>query len=403
MKKGKILWFSTLILSILYIVIGYKISTANFTLMSDPDYKIEKAEVISIEKNIKETTLQTQNEEYSKENKSIKETSLIFRCRIASGENEARELDAVQIDDELTPLNEKKVEVGDKILIFNVPNEKYSTEWVFGSYIRHDKVIVLAAIFFILMIVLGFTKGLNTLISLILTCGAVLLVFIPSILSGHNIYIGTAITSLFIITTTLIITNGGSIKTLATTLGCAFGVTVSAIFTLYFDKILKLSGFTNGESISLTMLETPVPMNLNAIIFAAIVIGAMGAVMDVAMDISSALYEIKLKVKDITAKQLFKSGITIGRDIMGTMANTLVLAYIGSSLSTVLILIVTAQTFTELINREMIIVEIVQALIGSTAILLTIPLTAAICALLYAEHHTTITKKETETRKETNK
>jgi len=116
-------------------------------------------------------------------------------------------------------------------------------------------------------------------------------------------------------------------------------------------------------------------------------VGSLGAVMDVAMDISSALYEIREHMERVSFHKFVRSGITIGRDIMGTMSNTLVLAYVGSSLSTVLLLTTYVTSMDELLNREIIIVELMQALIGSTAILLTIPLTAIVCGLIYSGKH----------------
>ena len=120
-----------------------------------------------------------------------------------------------------------------------------------------------------------------------------------------------------------------------------------------------------------------------AIIFAAIIIGAMGAVMDVAMSLSSSLHELKLKVMSISPKELFKSGMVIGRDMMGTMANTLVLAYIGSSLTVTVLIVIYNSSMTELLNKERIVVEILQALVGSIGILFTIPFTCFVCAMLY--------------------
>lgn len=385
---NKKIWGITVILAMICIFAGYKITTSKYPLIGEPDYAVERAVVVSIEKQVNEDgDVHREGEDpcLCDEDHSLERTSLIFIARIISGKNDGTDVKGVQVDDRFTPLNEKKVAIGDQILLFNVHNGTYGTEWVFGAYYRQSKLIMLALIFFMLIILLGGMQGVKTLISLVITCCAVFFVFVPSILSGYNIYIGTALTCFFTITTTLIITNGTGIKTTSTILGCIFGVIVAAIFAAWFNKTLGLSGYTRSESIALTMLDVPVAINLNAIIFAGIVIGALGAVMDVAMDIASSMYEIKSHVPDISPGELFKSGITIGRDIMGTMANTLVLAYIGSSLSTVLILIVSAQSVTELMNREMIVVEVLQALIGSTAILLTIPLTAAVSALLFTE------------------
>ena len=124
-----------------------------------------------------------------------------------------------------------------------------------------------------------------------------------------------------------------------------------------------------------------------------IVIGAMGAVMDVAMDISSSLNELHERAPKLGFTELFKSGMNIGRDVMGTMANTLVLAYIGSSLCSILIYITYSSSLLELLNRENIAVEMLQSITGSLAILLTIPLTTLVCCFVYTGERAKKTSK----------
>ena len=155
---------------------------------------------------------------------------------------------------------------------------------------------------------------------------------------------------------------------------------VAGILSVIMDHLMKLTGYLDEETLYVSLLNETNPIDLKAIIFAAIVIGAMGATMDVAMDITSALFEIKQKVPDISFWHLVQSGFTIGRDIMGTMANTLILAYIGSSLTTVLLYVSYQASLTQMLNRELIIVELLQSLCGSIGILCTIPITAFIAA-----------------------
>jgi uncharacterized membrane protein len=147
--------------------------------------------------------------------------------------------------------------------------------------------------------------------------------------------------------------------------------------------VLFLTGIVDENSRYLANLPLETPINLKAIMFAGIIIGAMGAIMDVAMSISSSLWEVKEKARIINFETLFRSGLAIGRDIMGSMANTLILAYIGSSLSVVLILSVYNNSLLSLFNTEMIVVEILQALAGSLGILFAIPLTAFFCSIIY--------------------
>ena len=125
------------------------------------------------------------------------------------------------------------------------------------------------------------------------------------------------------------------------------------------------------------------PIDLRGVIFASIILGAVGAVMDVAMSIASSLNELVENMEKPSFSQVIKSGFEIGRDMMGTMSNTLILAYIGSSLSVLSLYCAYNSSFIYLINKEIIIVELLQALIGSIGILTVIPFATFISAKIY--------------------
>ena len=309
---------------------------------------------------------------------------ILFTAQITSGERSGETVEAVQSINSYFILKPQEVAVGDQVILYEFEDEYYGTDWVFGEFIRIKPLMVLGAIFALLLIIFGRSKGLQTLISLVFTIMAVFFVFVPAILSGYNIYLWTMIVGIYIIFMTLLIVSGISIKTAVAGIGCVSGMFFSAAMFFVMDFFLKLSGVIDQDSVFLLMLNPDRPIDLKGVIFGAIVIGAIGAIMDVAMSISSALYEMKEKYAANSFAQLVSSGFTIGRDIMGTMANTLVLAYIGSSLSVVLLLITYNPTLLDLMNREMVIVEILQALIGSLAILMTLPLTALVAGTLYS-------------------
>jgi uncharacterized membrane protein len=366
------------------------IASKDLTIIDSEESYSAKATVLSIEEQFQE-----ENRGYGIDAETTETTTTIFYCKILNGEHKGEEVLTAQIGDALTSEYDRPVSVGDKIIVYNYTysseqyetnaSKQYETEWIFANYVRFDTLLIFAAAFFVLLLLFGHFKGLNTIISLTFTCLAIFLVYIPSIINGQNIYASTLITCGFITIMTIMITNGWSRKSLATILGCLFGVLVAAALSLLLDSLLHLTGIIDENSIYLTYLESPI--NLNAVIFGSIVVGALGAVMDVAMDIASSLNEVSRQAAKPTFSSLLKSGFNIGRDIMGTMSNTLVLAYIGSSLSVVLLIITYAGTMTELLNREMIIVELMQAIIGSTAILFTIPLTTIICGLIYIRKH----------------
>jgi uncharacterized membrane protein len=311
-----------------------------------------------------------------------------FMARITSGSLKGEEVSAAQTSHNYTSYSqEDPVSVGDHIILYNYGTPQGRADYIMGGYERVTPNLIFLFVFFVLLILFGQFKGINTIVSLSFTCLAVFAVFVPSVLAGYNVYFMTTLISVFTIIMTLLITNGATQKSLTTILGCSFGVAVAAIFTLMFDKLLKLTGVIDEHSIYLQYLSSGIQIDLKALIFAMVVIGALGAVMDVAMDISSALYELHIQAPHLSFRELILSGLRIGRDVMGTMANTLVLAYIGSNLCSILLLITYSSSMLELLNRENIAVEIMQALVGSTAILLTIPLTSLVCALFYVGRH----------------
>lgn len=305
----------------------------------------------------------------------------LFNAKVLSGPDKGTIVTASQDRDNFSGMNDDVVKPGDKVILYTI--EGGPAPWTFGSYARFDAVLVFGAIFLLLLLVFGLWKGLNTIISLAFTCLAVFAVFIPSVLAGYNVYLMTCVVCVYIIVMTLVLTNGITQKSITTMIGCGFGVLMAAVLSVLMDSILHLTGILDEHSVYIQMMGTNKEIDLKALIFAMIVIGALGAVMDVAMDISSSLHEVQLHAANIGFKELFMSGIRIGRDIMGTMANTLVLAYIGSSLCSVLLYVYNSMSFLELFNRENIVVEIMQSLIGSTSILLTIPLTSLVCCLYY--------------------
>ncbi len=305
-----------------------------------------------------------------------------FKAQALNTHLKGQTLDVVQEIDKSYAFSPRQVEQNDKVLVESYTQDGLQ-QFYFGDFIRITPLLWLLAIFCVLIVVFAKMQGFKTVISLGFTCLAVFIVLIPAILNGHNIYFWSILISIYITVMTLSIISGYNLKSLCAVIGCISGVFCSGLVVLIMDKFLNMTGLLEEESIYLYQLYPDNPINLKAIIFAMIIIGALGAVMDVSMSISSSLYELKLKSPLISPKELMKSGFTIGRDMMGTMANTLVLAYIGSSLTCVLLLVSYNASLEQVINKEMIIAEILQALAGSLGMLLTLPLTSAVCAAIY--------------------
>ena len=312
--------------------------------------------------------------------------TVVFEAKILSGEHKGDLVIATQSIIPFLGDHSEPVKVGNKILLSDDTQNYVLTpgsdiKWHFESYSRTGALLILALIFFGLILLFGKIKGIKTIISLIFTVLAIFIVYIPAIIGGRNIYAWTIVTCAYITISTIILVYGYSKKTLATALGCIGGVLVAGLLTTIMNNVLRLTGFVDDQATYVYQMNSAI--DLKAIIFGGILIGALGAIMDVSIDIASSLNELATQVDKPDFKTIVKSGLNIGKDIMGTMTNTLILAYIGSSLATVILLTASTKSLEYLFNFEMITVEILQALVGSIGILTTLPLTSVIAATLY--------------------
>lgn len=376
MKKEKIVFISAIIISIIYIVIANRVAMKNNKFFKDAlktDYP--KAKITRVmETKVTPFQIDGLSDQFNKD--------IIFEARMLSGKDKGTSVIATQNISSYITGTIEEVKEGDVVLLYNgTTNDGTGTNWYFVEYSRTTAIIVLGAIFLALILLFGKFKGVKTIIALVTTCLAIFIAYIPAILGGQNIYAWTIVTCAFITFSTVLIVYGYSKKTISTALGCIGGVLVAGLLTLIMNGLLKLTGFVDENAIYLYQLNESI--DLKAIIFGGILIGAIGAIMDVSIDISSSLFEVADKMEKPDFKTIMKSGFNIGKDIMGTMTNTLILAYIGSSLSEVLLLTASNNSLSRVMNLEMIVVEMLQALVGSIGLLTTIPLTSLACAVLY--------------------
>jgi len=379
--KDVIIYIITILLSFAFIAVGYSINKPNF---NEQEYnKSYKAKVISIEDKTEE------NHDYDSE--SLSTTTIKFMAEITNDELEGTIVETRQYIDEVIAVNPKEIEAGDNVIISSlISRSGDGKEWTFLEYDRSNVLIWLLVSFFAIIILFGRKKGVNTIISLVLTCLAIFMVYVPSILKGNNIYISSIVVSIFIIFMSLLILNGANKKTLCAIVGNLGGLLVAGLLALFISNILNLTGLIDDDSMFLLMVNTETPIDLKAILWGSIVIGSLGAVMDVSMSIASALNELAINMDDKSFKSMLKSGLNIGQDAIGTMSNTLILAYIGSSLSVVLLLVVNYKDVLLLFNLEMIVFEIIQAIIGSMGILFAIPITSFFAAYIYNQKNKSI-------------
>lgn len=324
----------------------------------------------------------------------------VYRCEVRKSDKleKGSEILVIQCISNLEKNRYISAKVGNTIYIspttsWTVTGD-YDINWEFvGSSFSFDRIkvtLVLVIIFALMIILFSKLQGIYTIIALALSVISIFIVFIPQVLLGGNIYLWTFIISVYIIVITLLLVIGFNYKALGAFIGCVGGVFVIAILTLIVQKAFALTGNYDETTYELDMLVKDtynVTIDLRALIFASITLGSIGALLDVAISLSSSLYEVSLKT--INAKEIIKSGFTIGKDMLGTMTNTLILAYLGSSLPIVLFTILFSN-FETILRLEMISIELIQSIVGTLGMLSAIPIVSIFCGVIYNK----ILKKE---------
>ncbi|MBP3371747.1 MAG: YibE/F family protein [Clostridia bacterium] len=376
-KKEILVYFVTLVMSIVLILGGRTLAlTGDGRTQYDDQYQICRARVVSVEPAAAHPEVFDGN--IYAEGAVLE---VFFTAEVTAGEHKGETIHAVQVMEEYYSTGRKYVEEGDKVLLIEVLDMYGNPQWNWQEYIRTDALLILGAVLCLGMIVFGRMKGINTLVTFAFTCLAIFYVFLPAISAGKNPYIWSLLTCLYICTIALLFVNGASQKSLVAGISCFAGILASAALMLLMERLLHMTGVHNDESIYLMLLNPTNPVDLKGLVFAGVIIGASGALMDLSMSITSPLFEMYEQTGGMSAGELIKSGIHIGRDYLSTMSNTLVLAYIGCDLSLVLLLMAYNTSALEVMNREMLIAEILQALLGIFGILLTVPISSFFCAV----------------------
>jgi Predicted multitransmembrane protein len=286
----------------------------------------------------------------------------------------------------MNPVFDVKVSEGDGVVVaLDIKNGRIKDAGI-ADHLREPSVYLLIAIFILLLLIVGWKKGLKALITLLLTLALVLGVLLPGILHGYEPVMLTLTLAFVLTVTNTLIVGGFSKKSLTTIIGTFGGLMIAGVIALKIGKAASLTGLGNEESAMLLYLPKNVHLNVQGVLFAGIIIGTLGAVMDVSMSVASAVEEVKRVNPALNLMELFRSGMNVGRDIMGIMANTLILAYTGSSVSLLLIFMAYHNSLTQIINLDMIASEIVRALSGSIGMILVVPITALVAAILFHTH-----------------
>ena len=253
------------------------------------------------------------------------------------------------------------------------------------NYSREFPIYILAVLFFVLVILFGRKKGLKSIFSLVFSLVSIVFLFIPMLIRGANPVIASIVVVILSTAVTLLSLNGWCKKTIVAGISCIVCTFGAGAIAMIVGAITHISTYTTPEAEHMIFIAQSTSLKLHDILFAGIIIAASGAMMDTTMSIASALWEMLEIDPKLSGKQLFASGMNIGRDVMGTMTNTLILAFTGSSINALMMIFMYDMPYMQTVNLELLIVEIIKGLSGSIAVVLAIPVTALLCAKFYGQ------------------
>ncbi len=270
-------------------------------------------------------------------------------------------------------------EPGDKMLLRMFEDEDgkiYSLQ--IAEKMREQYVYFAVMGFLVILAIIGGKHGIKSVISLIFTGVIIVFALVPLILRGYNPIVVSTLICVITTVITLLLIVGRNKKTISAILGTTIGLLIAGIVVFVIGNASSLTGLSGEEAQMLAYIPQKMNLDFKGILYAGILIGALGAIMDVTVSVASAMHEIESVHPKISTKELIKSGLNVGRDIMGSMSNTLILAYTGGALHLMLLFNAFNLTFTEIINMDLIASEIIRAIAGSTGLILAIPITAII-------------------------
>ena len=251
---------------------------------------------------------------------------------------------------------------------------------------RFYPVIAVLALFILATVLVGRGTGAKSLFALFITILCLFTLLLPALLKGAPTILTTFLVSIYITVVTLTVIGGVQKKTLCAMLGTVAGTGIAALFGIVSQALMRVSGLRLSDAEPLLQLRQTgeYMIGLRGLLVAGVIVSAIGAVMDVAMSISSALAEVKEADPSYGFSDLFRSGMNIGRDMVGTMTNTLILAFMGSSFTLIFYLYTLDLGFWQLMSSAYVSLEVVSSIACSVGLILAIPLTALACAFLYS-------------------
>ncbi len=292
--------------------------------------------------------------------------------------------EVLQVYNYVGPLYGAPLKAGDSAVLIVSTYADGSHNATVYEYNRTLALAAVIALFVVATVLVGGKTGAKSLIGLIITLICLFWLLLPMLMKGFPTLLTVFLICTYVTIVSFTILGGVSKKTVCASLSTVCGIAIALVFALAAQGLARIDGLRLADVEPLLQLrQTGTPIGLRYLLVGGIVISALGAVMDVAMSIASALSEIHLVDPELGPKDLFKSGMNIGRDMVGTMTNTLILAFIGSSFVVVIYLYSIGLQPYQLLSSSYLAIEVISGISSSIGVILSVPITAFISAYTY--------------------
>jgi len=299
--------------------------------------------------------------------------------RITSGDRSGTELRIENILNYTTHFLLKK---GDAVIVHvDTADAEHFTVSVY-SVDRAPALGLLALLFVAALCGIGGRRGFRSLLGMAFTLVSIVFLFIPLLYRGLSPALASAVMAGATAAVSLFLLGGISAKSLSAVAGCLAGIAIATVLALVFQDLIQISGYTTAEADSLLAIAGQSGMRVGELLFAAFLISTLGAEMDIAISVASAVSEVSASNPSLGRPELFRAGMNVGRDMMGAMANTLILAFAGGSLNALILIYSLERSAYQILNSNAVAIEIVQALSAGLVVILTVPAVAFFAAAL---------------------
>lgn len=307
-----------------------------------------------------------------------------LEVKITDG-NEKNKTVNVENSGSIKTVDQKSLKQGDKIVVSKVTQNNESVYSVWDKY-RLNYLYSAIIGFFALVIIFAGIKGFGSILGMVVSFSVLIGFVVPQIINGKDPLLISIIGSIIILTTTIFLAHGISRRTISAVLSTFIALTLTGILSYLFVKGFGLTGMGDENSVMLQI--GTLSINPQGLLLGGIIIGTLGVLDDVTTSQSAAIFEFLKIDKKLSVTDLFVKGYSVGREHIASVVNTLILAYAGASLGLFVIFVLNPQNTPVwvMLNSEMVSEEIVRAVVGSTGLILAVPITTLIASFIAKKH-----------------